>query len=328
MTELPTTPFPELRPLDEKRRVPSLSDLLRGGPGFPAPAGPAGKPPGADLPVLPFGSADAAVVAAEAPRAAGAPTGRCAESLASLMDDERRDAAGSTLPPIADIVPGPAATDADLAAALAALLEPALDRAPAADSHAALHTYLEPMLRNTVRRAIAEQLQASSQFTEIGTLDRLAWRLRAIFSSRTYDEIVFERTRRYQVEEVYLVRKKDRGLISYAVHDPALHGAPRRIQPHLRRLTSRIREQDGSFETSLDLPEHRVGLVREGEHSLLLAVIRGRSNALVRADLDFIQRQIEDQFGSRIETRSDAFIHVLQPILEGALLIQSPAPPR
>ena len=35
MTTLPTSPFPELRPLEEKRKVPSLAELLSGGEAFP-----------------------------------------------------------------------------------------------------------------------------------------------------------------------------------------------------------------------------------------------------------------------------------------------------
>ena len=70
-----------------------------------------------------------------------------------------------------------------------------------------------------------------------------------------------------------------------------------------------------------------MAIIREGKHTLLVALVRGRSNALVRADLDYVLRQAEDRFGERLEDETDAFLHVLQPILEGCLLIQSPAPP-
>ena len=183
------------------------------------------------------------------------------------------------------------------------------------------------MLRCTVRRAIAEQMESSRQFRHIGAWDRLAWRLRALFTSRSYDDIVFDRTRRYQVEEVYLLRRGSRSLVSYASHDPARHASPRRIQATVRLLVGKLKTLDGSFESSFDLPEHRLALVREGRYCLLVAVLRGRSNALVRVDLDYILHQAEARLGSRLEHQSDALITVLQPILEGALLIQSPAPP-
>ena len=45
MTTLPTSPFPELRPLEEKRKVPSLAELLSGGEAFPIDPAPVSAPP-------------------------------------------------------------------------------------------------------------------------------------------------------------------------------------------------------------------------------------------------------------------------------------------
>ena len=220
----------------------------------------------------------------------------------------------------------PEATDQDLVDALQPLLEASLQQALFSPA-TGLQQVLEPMLRNTVRRAIAEQMEGARQFRGISTIDRLRWRLQALFKSRTYDDIVFEHTRRFQVEEAFLLRRKSRSLVSYASHDPARHASVGRIQSTLRSLTQRLRAPDGSIESSFDLPGHRRALVREGRYCLLVAVLRGRSNAMVRADLDYVLRQAEDRFGERLEQKSDAFVYVLQPILEGCLLIQSPAPP-
>ena len=57
-------------------------------------------------------------------------------------------------------------------------------------------------------------------------------------------------------------------------------------------------------------------------------VIRGRANALVRADLDYTLEQVEQRFEKRLRAEGHHFIHLVQPILESCLLIQSPAPPR
>jgi hypothetical protein len=255
------------------------------------------------------------------------------ETIAALLADELASppsnaakppaAPRRTHPPKGE---GEDATDRDLAEAFAPFTESALHKT-LYNPESGLQSFLEPMLRSTVRRAIAEQMESSRQFRQLGALDRLAYRMRALLSSRTYDDIVFDQTHRYQVEEAYLLRRDDLGLISYAHHDPGCHVSERRVQERVRNLSSRLRAPDGGFESSFDFSRHRLALVREGQFSLLVAVLRGRSNALVRADLDYVLRQTEDRFGARLETKTDAFIRVLQPILEGCLLILSPAPP-
>lgn len=359
LPEIPASPFPELKALEQKRPVPTLAKLLRGGPSLPSttldspslgrtvlrvpsfpcpPQAPARDEPdsGKNLGNLPPADSSESLQ----------------ETLASLMEEPDEDSPAqpdSGEPDAPDALPVPSspsssdntageagatdkpageaeATDEDLVNALRPLLQASMDGA-LFSPQSGLHSYLEPMLRSTVRRAIAEQMENSRQFSEVGAFDRLAWRLRALFTSRSYDDIVFDRTRRHQVEEAYLIRRKSKSLVSYASHDPARHSNPRRIQSTVRSLCSRLQAPDGSIETTFDLPEKRLGLVREGKHCLLVAVLRGRSNALVRADLDYILRQVEDRFGKELELRSDAFIHVLQPLLEGCLLIQSPSPP-
>jgi hypothetical protein len=361
VTTLPTSPFPELRPLEEKRKVPSLAELLSGGEAFPIDPAPVPAPPArpalkihrmprngeaasakagpsailADMPVAPFTPTFPGAIAelmaddsdplpelpvpgatASDPPKAPSPDSVRFQGPSPATGSSRRESRGSER-----------GTDEDLKEAFLPMLETTLAKALYAPE-TGLHTYLEPMLRSTVRRAIAEQLESSRQFGEIGALDRLAWRLSALFTSRTYDEIVFDRTHRYQVEEVYLLRKKSRTLISYASHDPARHASPRRVQSTVRMLVAKLKGagEDGSL--SFDLPERRVALVRSGNHTLLVAILRGSSNALVRADLDYIQRQAEERFGSRLAEDGEAFIRVLQPILEGCLLIQAPTPPR
>jgi hypothetical protein len=127
---------------------------------------------------------------------------------------------------------------------------------------------------------------------------------------------------------VYLIRKCDKSLISYASFDPSRHSSTRRIQSTLRMLVRKLGRKDDELKTSYELPEKRTLLVRTGNHCLLLAILRGADNALVRADLDYVLRQAEERFGDRLNRSSEAFLQILQPILEGCLLIQSPAPPR
>jgi hypothetical protein len=158
-------------------------------------------------------------------------------------------------------------------------------------------------------------------------MDRIGWRLKALMTSQGYEDVVFESTRRYQVEEAFLVRKEDFSLVSFASHDPARHASAKRVTTTVKSLTAKLLDQNGILRKTFELEHDRVGIIREGQHTILVASVRGRSNALVRADLDYVLRQAEDRFGERLEDETDAFLHVLQPILEGCLLIQSPAPP-
>lgn len=255
------------------------------------------------------------------------------ETIAALLADELGSPpSGSGNPPETQWRTRPpkregeVASDHDLAGAFAPIIECALHKT-LCTPESGLQSFLEPMLRSTVRRAIAEQMESSRQFRQLGALDRLVYRMRALLSSRTYDDIVFDQTHRYQIEEAYLLRREDFGLVSYAHHDPGCHVSERRVQERVRDLSSRLRAPEGGLESSFDFSHHRLALVREGQFCLLVAVLRGPSNAPVRADLDYVLRQTEDRFGARLETKTDAFIRVLQPILEGCLLILSPAPP-
>ena len=356
MSQLPTTPFPELQPLEQKRKVPSLAELL--GSESPLPVNAPPEPvkleghrrlpglstlpknePAADSTAKPsiVESLRDMPVSTDTAPSERLPSKAMSEKVAASMEDEEEDRGDQEFampvppqlerPPSRPTQESTRSTDDELKDALLPLLESSLTKALYAPE-TGIHTYLEPMLRSTVRRALAEQMDSSRQFGEIGTLDRLAWRLSALFSSRTYDEIVFDRTRRFQVEEVYLIRKCDRSLISYASHDPSRHASTRRVQSTLRFLIRKLGRKSDELKTTYEIPEKRSLLVRPGKHCLLLAILRGADNALVRADLDYVLRQAEERFGDRLNRSSEAFLQILQPILEGCLLIQSPAPPK
>jgi len=346
VNELPTPPFPELHALDQKRTVPTMAELLGNAhpptlpdPGVPREL-PATEPSVLRIPGFPApGQAAPHSTATPAPgpmedMPVDDPEETMQETVASLMAEGLNAAFPQRNPsnPTEAAPPGhatgstPPATDDELAEAFRPLVESSLNKSLYSPATGLQH-FLEPMLRSTVRRAIAEQMDTSRQFRRIGAFDRLAWRLQALITSRSYEDIIFDRTRRYQVEEAYLLHHATGSLLSYASHDPARHASPRRVQSTIRDLVDRLQAPDGTIEPSFDLPDHRIGLVREGRYCLLIGVLRGRSNALVRADLDYVLRQVEDRFGDRLDTRSEAFVRVLQPLLEGCLLIQSPAPP-
>ena len=53
------------------------------------------------------------------------------------------------------------------------------------------------MLRATIRRALAEYSPATRPFHPPGSVDRFLWRLQALFTSRSYEDILFEKTHRF-----------------------------------------------------------------------------------------------------------------------------------
>ena len=327
------TPFPELKSFETPPHLPSLRNLLAAIPPHDFGLAQEGPPPipkampafpmdpetpstprevqsmKTPLPVaIPEPDPDGMKARQPAPTAP-LPSPSVVSTVSAAMEDD-----------------GPPATDLDLRRAFEPIVESSLERVLYAPDKG-LHTYLEPMLRSTVRRAIAEQIDAAVQFRSTGTMDRLGWRLKALMTSRSYDEVVFRSTRRYQVEEAFLLRKEDYSLVSFASHDPARHASEKKVANTVKKLIRRLVDDEGKLRKTFDYSEDQMAIIRSGQHTLLVALVRGRSNALVRADLDFVLRQAEDRFGERLEMETDAFLHVLQPILEGCLLIQSPAPP-
>ena len=102
-------------------------------------------------------------------------------------------------------------TDDDLREAFGPIIEQAVRKAVYAQENG-IDTYLEPMLRATIRRALAEYSPAARPFQPPGALDRFIWHVQALFTSRTYEDIFFEKTRRFQVEEVFLLDVRHLGL--------------------------------------------------------------------------------------------------------------------
>jgi hypothetical protein len=192
-------------------------------------------------------------------------------------------------------------------------------------SGAGIDTYLEPLLRATIRRALAEHSPTQSPFREPGFLDRVGWRLAALFSSRTYEEIHFEKTRRFRVEEVYLLEKINLSMISFASSDPARHASAKRVHATVRRLADGALDKEGTIRLFYDLPEGRHAVVREGRNALLIAVVLGTPGDALRIDLDYTLRRIEERFGARFDNLEDPLLLSIQPHLEDCLLIVAPS---
>ncbi len=214
----------------------------------------------------------------------------------------------------------------DLLEALRPVIEPIIDQflyTPGQN----IHSYLEPMLRSTVRRAIAEQMEHASPFRQPSGWDKFAWKIKALLGSQTYSDIIFHRTRRYQVEEVYLLRPQTRSLISYASNNPARHAKPAKVQDTVKKIAAKTAGKNHTGTLTPDWEDGRHLVIRRGKHSLLAAIVRGTPNTVLSSDLDYTHRQAEHRFGSTLEDGSDIHLQILQPLLENCLLIQSPAIP-
>jgi len=185
----------------------------------------------------------------------------------------------------------------------------------------------EVLLRNTVRRTLAEQGTGSSPFRDLRPWDRLRWTVRALITGRTFDEVAFEKTRRFRVDEVYLLRKESLTLISYASNDAIRHVYPKKVDYDLRRLRVEVQEAITASVTDFTLPAGRQAILRHGRHTHMVAVISGIRHECLEADLGYTHNRIEHQFGRQLRDEVSNFTFPLQPLLEDCLLIQSPLAP-
>jgi hypothetical protein len=220
--------------------------------------------------------------------------------------------------------PGPDYTDDDLREAFGPIVEQAVRSAVYAKENG-IDTYLEPMLRATIRRALAEYSPAGRPFQPPGVIDRFFWHVRALFTSRTYEDIFFEQTRRFQVEEVFLLDASTLALVSFASCDPARHASVRRVTSTAQRLAMQVRDPSGQFHPAFEISASHRAIARRGRHVILVAIVRGRPGEIVLADLEFALRRIEDHFRDQFAQEGSALLHELQPFLEDCLLIQAPA---
>jgi hypothetical protein len=215
-------------------------------------------------------------------------------------------------------------TDEDLREAFAPIMEQAVRKAVYATENG-IDTYLEPLLRATIRRALAEYAPASRPFQGPGTLDRMVWQVQALFTSRTYEDILFDKTRRFQVEEVFLLDKKTLALVSFASCDPARHASARRVTGTVHRLALQLRDDSGAIRPAFVRPDGRTIIAKPGSHVVLSAVLRGSPGEMIDEDLSFALRRIEDHFRIRFEEEGSELLYSIQPFLEDCLLIQAPA---
>ena len=215
-------------------------------------------------------------------------------------------------------------SDEDLTEALAPIMQAAVRKAVYESERGNLDAFLEPMLRATVRRALAEYSPANRPFQAPGFVDRTIWRMQALFSSRSFEDVLFEKTHRFQVEEVYLLDAETLALVSFASCDPARHSTAKRIEASAQRIALQLRDDNGFIRRSIERADGRNVICEVGKQMLLVAIVRGQPNEMILADLNFSLHRIEDHFRERFAQAGSALMHALQPFLEDCLLIQAP----
>jgi hypothetical protein len=213
-------------------------------------------------------------------------------------------------------------TDEDLVVAFLPVMEVILSKQ--GDAVGEGNRMLEPMLRATVRRALAEYSPGARPFQKPGFFDRTMWMLQAMFSSRTYEDIVFEKTHRFQVDEVYLLDVETLALVSFASSDPARHSMTKRVEISAKRVAMEMRGEDGVMKRVFQMQDGRYVVVQAGKVVILAAVVRGQMNDMILADLEFSVMRIEGRFGEQLKISGTALMRTLQPFLEDCLLIQAP----
>lgn len=271
-------------------------------------------------PSFPAASFSAPVTAEQAPGSSGGfPAFHVEPTLHSSEPDPSHSFSQEPAAP-----DSPDFTDDDLRIAFGPIVEDAVRKAVYAKENG-IDTYLEPMLRATIRRALAEYAPTARPFQQPGTLDRFIWHVQALFTSRTYEDIFFEKTRRFQVEEVFLLDAASLALVSFASCDPARHSSVRRVSGTASRIALQLRDEKGQVRKSFELSDRRSVIARQGTHVILMAIVRGVPGELAYADLEFALRRIEDHFREQFQIEGSSLLFALQPFLEDCLLIQAPA---
>ena len=208
-------------------------------------------------------------------------------------------------------------TDADLAAAIAPLL-------PSRAEGSLVPDHFEAALRSAMRRTLAQHI--GSPFDDPALAQKTLWRFNALFSSRSYDEVVQEKTGRFRIEELYLLESERLTMISFASVDPSRHANPRKVHATVDRIAAKARLEGRPAPTEFSLKKPLRVLIRQVDDLVLAAVVRGQPDPLVDEDLAYALQRIRRTHGPQIAAGLPLLTEI-QPLLEECLLIHSPLAP-
>jgi len=214
-------------------------------------------------------------------------------------------------------------TDDDWTAVLVPAMEQSLQQT-LHQSGSCMDTHWEPWLRSTIRHALAEQRSLQDAVEEPGLFQRFCWRIGAFFRDRSYEQMLWENTKRFRVEEVYLLERGSGALLSHAGIDEPGASPSKRMTEKARHLAESLYDDEGTIRLQFRQPRGRKAEVRVGRHAVLIAVVLGEFPEALRVDLDYCLRRVEERFGARFCDRDESLARVVQTYLEECLLIAMP----
>lgn len=179
----------------------------------------------------------------------------------------------------------------------------------------------ETLIRATFRRTLAEHV--GGPFDPPDLLRRFIWRLEALLGSRSYEEVVDTRMRRFRIEEIHLLDRHTLGLVSFASIHPARHAEPRKAGLASHRLATLLAGHSLDQSHEIEFSKKLRILVRPGRWTVLAALVRGQPDPLAGTDLDYALRRIESLFAAPLADGGPV-LQEIQPLLEECLLIHSP----
>lgn len=179
----------------------------------------------------------------------------------------------------------------------------------------------ETLIRAAFRRTLAEH--TGGPFDPPDLWHRAMWRLDALFSSRSFEETVDDKMRRFRIEEIHLLDRRDLALVSFASVNPARHADARKVQTTSGRLATMLAGRETGEPEELSFSKKIRALVRPGEQTLLVALVRGRPDSLAGVDLDYALQRIESRYLTPL-AEGEPLLQEIQPLLEECLLIHSP----
>jgi len=214
--------------------------------------------------------------------------------------------------------------DEDLAAALCPVVEQSVQQV-FQQPGAMMESYWEPWLRTLIRRTFAEQRSLHEPIEEPGWLTQLSWSVGAFFRGRSYREVMWEKTGRFRIEEVYLLRANDGKLLAHAAVEALRSRGMRQVMEKAQMLAVARFDAEGALRSQFRLPQGLRAELRAGRYCDLIAVVSGVFPEPMLVDLDFLLRRIESRFGKDLLEQEAADLKGLRTLLVDCLLINAPS---
>ena len=250
-------------------------------------------------------------------------------AIRGRMDDPARRSAE-----LAEVLPD--AIKAARSKALRAALEPLFEKVfqSSVRKHTrtiadAIYPVMGPALRNSIAAAIREFAESLNQMVEKSLSFRgIRWRIEALFTGKSFGEIVLARSLLYSVQHVFLIHRKS-GLLLYqaAARAPVLKDADM-ISGMLTAIQDFV--TDSFTEAAQDLETIDAGRfklwIQYGPQAMLVGAIAGSAPVELRG----VFRNALDQIHEKLYTELDTFrqddlsvFEPARPYLERCLLGQS-----